>query len=156
MRRTAEFLAFVGAAALCIIVCNVMFFEGAVAFLAAMLVDTVVYSWSRRFPDETLSFFGILEFQSSYLPFVLMAWGATLRGVENVKFDLIANAIGHVLWFLADIVPHVLGVRPLSPGVFFDDLFHRLGLGQRGFGAGNNNNNENNVINNNENNIENQ
>jgi Derlin-2/3 len=135
MRRTAEFLTFVVAAAFCIIVANVLFFEGAVAFLAAMLVDTVVYSWSRRFPDETLSFFGLIEFQSSYLPFVLLLWGATLRGVENLKFDIIANCIGHLLWFLADVVPHVLGVRPLAPGEFITEIFHRLGLGRRGLGA---------------------
>lgn len=131
MRRTAEFLVFVLAAAACIIAVNVLFFEGAVAFLASMLVDVIVYSWSRRFPDERLAFFGLVEFNSSWLPYVLLIWASLLRGTETVHFDLIANGIGHVLWYLADVVPLVLGVRPLAPGGFLTDLFHRLGLGRR-------------------------
>jgi Derlin-2/3 len=115
MRRWGDFLAFVIAAGVLILLANVLLVEGAVAFLAAMLVDTVVYSWSRRFPDELLSFFGLVEFNSSYLPFVLMMWGATLRGFGNLKFDLVAMAIGHLLWFVSDILPHTIGVHLLSP-----------------------------------------
>ena len=143
MRRTAEFLIFVLAASACIIAVNVLFFEGAVSFLASMLVDVIVYSWSRRFPDERLAFFGLVEFNSSWLPYVLLIWASLLRGTDTVHFDLIANGIGHVLWYIADVVPLVLGVRPLAPGDFLTDMFHRLGLGRRHGGGGNLNHNNN-------------
>ena len=136
MRRTADFVAFLVAAAICLTVANVVFFEGAVAFLASMLIDTVTYSWSRRFPDEMLSFFGVLEFTSAWLPFVLVGWGATLRGVGHLKYDLLAMAVGHVLWFVGDVVPHILGVRPLTPGDFIAELFRRALGGRGGAAAG--------------------
>jgi hypothetical protein len=131
MRRSAEFLLFLIAASICVIAVNAIVFDGALAFLAHTLVDVVVYSWSRRFPDELLSFFGLVEFSSSYLPYVLVMWGATLRGFGALKVDIVAMVIGHVLWFVADVVPHVLGVRLLAPGDFITELLSRLGIGQR-------------------------
>ncbi len=135
MRRSLDFLTFVVAAAACILVANVLLFEGAVAFLAAMLVDTIVYSWSRRFPDELLSFFGVFEFSSSYLPFVLALWGAMIRGVGHLKYELVAIAVGHVLWFVADVVPHITGWRILAPGDTLVAIGNRVAAAFAGRGA---------------------
>eukprot|EP01063_Lacrimia_lanifica_P018884 TRINITY_DN25845_c0_g1_i1.p2 TRINITY_DN25845_c0_g1~~TRINITY_DN25845_c0_g1_i1.p2 ORF type:complete len:241 (+),score=93.67 TRINITY_DN25845_c0_g1_i1:62-724(+) len=83
-----------------------------IPFLSHSLVMMVLYVWSRRNPDEHLSFyFGLVTLSAPYLAFLLLGLGM-LFGSSPVA-DLIGIAVGHVFWYIEDILPRLLG-RPHS------------------------------------------
>lgn len=54
-----------------------------------------------------MNFFGLLNFQAPYLPWVLFAFSLLLG--NSVVFDLIGIIVGHAYYFLEDIFPHQRG-----------------------------------------------
>ncbi|CAF5193624.1 unnamed protein product, partial [Rotaria magnacalcarata] len=78
-----------------------------IVFLGSALTIMLVYVWSRRNPYVRMNFFGLLNFQAPYLPWVLFAFSLLLG--NSVIVDLMGIVVGHVYYFLEDIFPREQG-----------------------------------------------
>ena len=78
-----------------------------IVFLGSALTIMIVYIWSRRNPYVRMNFFGLLNFQAPYLPWVLFAFSLLLG--NSVIVDLMGIIVGHIYYFLEDIFPHQHG-----------------------------------------------
>lgn len=67
----------------------------------------LVYVWSRRNPYVRMNFFGLLNFQAPYLPWVLLAFSLLLGNA--ILVDLMGIAVGHIYYFLEDVFPNQSG-----------------------------------------------
>uniref|UniRef100_A0A7S1M5I4 Derlin n=1 Tax=Neobodo designis TaxID=312471 RepID=A0A7S1M5I4_NEODS len=110
--RTGEFVCLLLTAALTLL--GISYFVP-MMFLSQPLIMVILYIWARRFPDELLSIYGIFTVTSAYLPFVMCGLAYLINGGDAVRVDLYAIAVGHVLWYLADVLPQITGVHLLSP-----------------------------------------
>ncbi|KAK0055069.1 derlin-2-like [Biomphalaria glabrata] len=76
-------------------------------FLGSAFTIMLVYVWSRRNPYVRLNFFGLMNFQAPFLPWVLLGFSLLLG--NSVIIDLMGIAIGHVYFFLEDVFPQQQG-----------------------------------------------
>lgn len=76
-------------------------------FLGQAFTIMLVYVWSRRNPFVRMNFFGLLNFQAPYLPWVLLAFSLLLGNAVYV--DLMGIAVGHIYYFIEDVFPHQRG-----------------------------------------------
>lgn len=67
----------------------------------------LVYVWSRRNPFIRMNFFGLLNFQAPYLPWVLLGFSVILG--NTIWVDLMGMAVGHIYYFLEDVFPNQRG-----------------------------------------------
>lgn len=72
------------------------------AVLGPCLVFSLLYLWSRKHPDDPISFWGF-RFKGIHLPWVLTIFGI-LIGNSPIP-DLIGIAVGHVFFFLVEVMP---------------------------------------------------
>lgn len=72
-------------------------------FLGHAFTIMLVYVWSRRNPYIRMNFFGLLNFQAPYLPWVLLGFSLLLG--NSVIVDLMGIAVGHIYFFLEDVLP---------------------------------------------------
>ena len=70
--------------------------------LGGPLVFSLIYLWSRKNPDSPVSVWGF-RFQGSNLPWVFIAFNV-LTGNSPVP-DLCGLAVGHVYYFLVEVLP---------------------------------------------------
>lgn len=80
---------------------------GNIAFLGNAFTIMLVYIWSRRNPYVRMNFFGLLNFQAPYLPWVLLAFSLLLG--NSVAVDLMGILVGHLYYYLEDVFPHQVG-----------------------------------------------
>ncbi|XP_028396616.1 derlin-2-like [Dendronephthya gigantea] len=78
-----------------------------IVFLGQAFTIMLVYVWSRRNPYIRMNFFGLLNFQAPYLPWVLLGFSLMLGNAVIV--DLMGIAVGHVYYFLEDVFPEQPG-----------------------------------------------
>ncbi|GFR61644.1 derlin [Elysia marginata] len=76
-------------------------------FLGSAFTMMLVYVWSRRNPYIRLNFFGLMNFQAPFLPWVLL--GFSLLIGNSVIIDMMGIAIGHIYFFLEDVFPQQQG-----------------------------------------------
>lgn len=76
-------------------------------FLGQAFTIMLVYVWSRRNPYVRMNFFGLLNFQAPFLPWVLMGFSLLLG--NSIIVDLLGIAVGHIYFFLEDIFPNQPG-----------------------------------------------
>ncbi|CAG0923023.1 unnamed protein product [Notodromas monacha] len=76
-------------------------------FLGQALTIMLVYIWSRRNPFIRMNFFGLLNFQAPYLPWVLLAFSVLLG--NSVIVDVLGMVVGHLYFFLEDVYPNTRG-----------------------------------------------
>lgn len=76
-------------------------------FLGHAFTTMLVYIWSRRNPYFRLNFFGLINFQAPYLPWVLLGFSLLLG--NSVVVDLIGVIVGHIYYFLEDVFPNQRG-----------------------------------------------
>lgn len=76
-------------------------------FLGSAFTIMLVYVWSRRNPYVRMSFFGLLNFQAPYLPWVLLGFSLLLG--NSIIVDLMGIAIGHMYFYLEDVFPQQPG-----------------------------------------------
>uniref|UniRef100_A0A0K8TNX9 Derlin n=1 Tax=Tabanus bromius TaxID=304241 RepID=A0A0K8TNX9_TABBR len=72
-------------------------------FLGQAFTIMLVYVWSRRNTFVRMNFFGLLNFQAPYLPWVLLCFSMILG--NTVWVDLMGMAVGHIYYFLEDVFP---------------------------------------------------
>uniref|UniRef100_A0A6B2E4H3 Derlin n=1 Tax=Phlebotomus kandelakii TaxID=1109342 RepID=A0A6B2E4H3_9DIPT len=73
-------------------------------FLGQAFTIMLVYVWSRRNPSIRMNFFGLLNFQAPYLPWVLLSFSVILG--NTIWVDLMGMIVGHVYYFLEDVFPN--------------------------------------------------
>ncbi|XP_074777149.1 derlin-3 isoform X1 [Athene noctua] len=85
-------------------------------FLGQAFTIMLVYVWSRRNPYIRMNFFGLLNFQAPFLPWVLMGFSLLLG--NSIIIDLLGIAVGHIYYFLEDVFPNQRGGKKLllTPG----------------------------------------
>uniref|UniRef100_A0A3P8PE92 Derlin n=1 Tax=Astatotilapia calliptera TaxID=8154 RepID=A0A3P8PE92_ASTCA len=86
-------------------------------FLGQASTIMLVYVWSRRNPNVRINFFGLLNVQAPFLPWVLTGFSLLLG---SIIVDLLGIAVGHVYFFLEDVFPN-------QPGGFAWGEGQRLG-----------------------------
>jgi Derlin-2/3 len=92
-------------------------------FLGQAFTIMLVYVWSRRNPYVRMNFFGLLNFQAPYLPWVLLGFSLLLGNAVYV--DLMGIAVGHIYYFMEDVFPNQRGgFRILkTPHLMCDDFY---------------------------------
>uniref|UniRef100_A0A4W5N4L7 Derlin n=1 Tax=Hucho hucho TaxID=62062 RepID=A0A4W5N4L7_9TELE len=80
-------------------------------FLGQAFTIMLVYVWSRRNPYIRMNFFGLLNFQAPFLPWVLMGFSLLLG--NSIVVDLLGIGVGHIYYFLEDVFPNQPGGRKL-------------------------------------------
>lgn len=94
-----------------------------VPILGPSLCFMVVYVWSRRNPRVHMNFLGLFTFTAPYLPWVFLAFGLLLG--NNPIFDLLGIVVGHVYFYLADVLPHSTGIHIIRAPGFLKALLDR-------------------------------
>jgi len=91
---------------------------------ALNLIYFVMYTWSKRNPTTQMNIWGI-PVQGVYLPFAYLALNVFMG---HFYMDLLHGiAIGHIYYFLADVVPQLHGKDILHTPRFLIDQF---GIGE--------------------------
>uniref|UniRef100_U5EW22 Derlin n=1 Tax=Corethrella appendiculata TaxID=1370023 RepID=U5EW22_9DIPT len=91
-------------------------------FLGQAFTIMLVYVWSRRNPFVRMNFFGILNFQAPYLPWVLLSFSVLIG--NTIFVDLMGIAVGHIYYFLEDVFPNqVGGCKILKTPQFLKNIF---------------------------------
>jgi Derlin-2/3 len=117
--RTADFVMMFLFGGTCMII--FAFFVN-LLFLGQAFTIMLVYVWSRRNPYVRMNFFGLLNFQAPYLPWVLLGFSLLLGNAVYV--DLMGIAVGHIYYFMEDVFPNQRGgFRILkTPHLMCDDF----------------------------------
>jgi hypothetical protein len=76
------------------------------------LIMMIIYIWSRKNPDQQMSFMFGIRFQSFYLPWVLMGFNLLMGGFPLT--ELLGVLVGHVYFFLDSVYPATGGPRYLQ------------------------------------------
>ncbi len=74
-----------------------------IPLLGTPLIMSVIYVWSRNFPDQHIMLYGLVKIQSFYLPFAFLAISVLLG--QDLTPDLIGIVVGHLYWYLHDVMP---------------------------------------------------
>jgi Derlin-2/3 len=88
------------------------------------MVDYVLYIWSRRHPMMNVDLWGI-PMKSVYLPFGYLALNVAIG--SNVSPIIEGMVIGHIYYYLVDVVPRLYGTRVIRTPQILIDL---LGAGE--------------------------
>ncbi|XP_045600194.2 derlin-2 [Procambarus clarkii] len=116
--RTADFVLMMIFGGACMLICA-MFCS--LLFLGQAFTIMLVYVWARRNPFVRMNFFGILNFQAPYLPWVLLGFSVLLG--NSILVDLVGIAVGHIYYFLEDVFPaRSGGIRLLKTPRFLVQL----------------------------------
>ncbi|KAL0272068.1 UNVERIFIED_CONTAM: hypothetical protein PYX00_005181 [Menopon gallinae] len=82
-------------------------------FLSQAFTIMLVYVWSRRNPFIRMNFFGLINFQAPFLPWVLLGFSVLLGNAFWV--DLMGMVVGHIYYFIEDVFPNQRGGFKLLP-----------------------------------------
>ena len=92
------------------------------------ILYVIMYVWSRREPEALLNIFGF-KFQSLYLPWVYIAIRLLMGGA--ISLPLIGIAVGHLYFFLIEVLPGNNNIDMIRTPQFVVDLIQFLtGLSQ--------------------------
>lgn len=97
----------------------------------------VLYIWSKQHPQHRVNLFGVI-LSAAYLPYAYLLLGYVMNNGERIPVDILHGMfVGHIYFYLASIVPKVLGGRRsvLSTPILLVDLCNWLE--GRGVPAGN-------------------
>ncbi|XP_076040918.1 derlin 2 [Oratosquilla oratoria] len=117
--RTADFVLMMVFGGICMLV-TAMFCS--LLFLGQAFTIMLVYVWARRNPFVRMNFFGLLNFQAPYLPWVLLGFSVLLG--NSIVVDMVGIVVGHIYYFLEDVFPQQSGgIRILKTPRFLQQLF---------------------------------
>lgn len=92
-------------------------------FLSIMFANMLTYLYSRLGPNGFVNIMGIFTIQMRLLPLAFLALSYALNGVEVVKPLLFADLVGHMLWYLLDLLPRITGFSPFKVQRHLEELF---------------------------------
>ncbi|KAK9814204.1 hypothetical protein WJX72_002204 [[Myrmecia] bisecta] len=96
-------------------------------FLASPLVFMLLYVWSREFPTNNVSIWGLFNVQAFYLPFCFLGLNVMLGG--NWVADLLGILAGHLYYFLKVLHPAAGGQDLLKTPAFLTRWVQQAGIG---------------------------
>jgi len=100
-----------------------------VSLLGMGLIMAIIYLWSRKFPDQQMSFMFGIRFKSAYFPWVLIGFNFLMGGFPLL--EIVGVVIGHVYFYFEDIYPLATGGRRfLTTPQFLTNFFIQQGLQQ--------------------------
>ncbi|GFR43924.1 hypothetical protein Agub_g5060 [Astrephomene gubernaculifera] len=99
------------------------------AFFGSSVIYMIMYVWSRQFPDQQVSIFGLFTIQAFYVPFFFVAVDF-LQGFMPWD-DILGIVAGHLYFFLHDLYPVTSGRQLLGTPRFLQNLLAGWGVGQR-------------------------
>ncbi len=85
------------------------------------LVFFVMYLWCRRNPTVDVKIFGLIPTKAAYMPFFYLGASVVLGSDPRPLIE--GCLIGHLYYFLADVVPDVYGKTVLQTPKFLIDQF---------------------------------
>ena len=107
-----------------IVMCFVGHFMGQ-PFMAKPLLEYIIYLWSRKNPDAPISIYGF-RFKGINLPWVFLAISILLGSpVWNI---LCGIGVGHLFFFLNNILPNTHGTELFGMPNFLLDFFENDGV----------------------------
>ena len=113
--RTADFLAMIFFGATMMLLSTLLIDKfSTIKFLGHPLTFMMVYLWARD-PDNyhiRMSFFGVIQFNAPYLPWVLLLFSLVLG--NPVEMDILGIIVGHTYYFLDFVYPQVAELRGWS------------------------------------------
>lgn len=87
--------------------------------LSEPLLYVIMYTWSRREPEAMLNIWGF-KFKSIYLPWVYVAIRLVMGGA--ITEPLMGIAVGHLYYFLVDVMPTVHRINLIKTPKFCVDV----------------------------------
>ena len=72
---------------------------------------SLVYVWSKLEPDWDISIWGF-QIKSKFMPWAMMGFGVLTGG--SPFNDLIGVAVGHLYYFLTEVLPESHGHNPIK------------------------------------------
>lgn len=102
--------------------------------LSEPLLYMIMYVWSRHEPEAVMSMFGF-KFKSLYIVWVYMGIRLIMGG--SVVSPLIGVAVGHLYYFLVDVLPNTHGMTLIqTPRICVDMIAFATGKSQGVTGVG--------------------
>ena len=95
-------------------------------FLSEALLMSILYVWSRKFPDVNMTFMFGLRFKSQYLVWVLTIYHFILGA--PIWQDVIGIVCGHIYWFCADVLPRTHDVNVVGAPMLLQRLVPNTGV----------------------------
>eukprot|EP01041_Mallomonas_annulata_P010436 gene10436-21778_t len=83
----------------------------------------IMYVWCRREPEAITNIFGF-KFRALYLPWVYMALRVLMGG--DIVMMLIGVGVGHLYYFLVDVLPHTHGYNLIKTPKFCIDVIQYM------------------------------
>ncbi|MFN9941351.1 MAG: hypothetical protein ACK56I_17915, partial [bacterium] len=74
-------------------------------FLSPCLSSMMLYVWARRNPTVLMNFLEIIQVRAPFMPWVVLMF-LLLLGFSP-KFDLIGIVVGHLYFYIEDVVPKI-------------------------------------------------
>jgi len=120
--RRADYVWFIILGVILLLLSSVVYFQ---VLLAKGLSFYILYYWSRKNPTVQITFFFGIKFQGIYLPWCLMFFNMIQGGFPIG--ELIGVVIGHVYFFLNDVLPLTGGTQYTKTPQFVQDMIGRDG-----------------------------
>eukprot|EP01026_Neomeris_dumetosa_P015019 TRINITY_DN1562_c0_g1_i1.p1 TRINITY_DN1562_c0_g1~~TRINITY_DN1562_c0_g1_i1.p1 ORF type:complete len:285 (+),score=4.11 TRINITY_DN1562_c0_g1_i1:82-855(+) len=104
-------------------------------FFSSSTIFAVLYLWSRNFPNEVISLYGLVTIRSFYLPFAFA--GISLLFGKSPVHEIIGIVVGHIYYFLTVLYPQQSGGQSLlrAPQFLSQLLQQQFGIGSTGYPA---------------------
>ncbi|ORC91520.1 putative DER1-like protein [Trypanosoma theileri] len=88
-------------------------------YLSFVFCRSLTYLFCRLFPEQEVGLFGLLMLRVRLLPIVFLVIGTILDDMRGIKADIVANLVGHILWYLLEIFPRITKLHPLRLQHYF-------------------------------------
>ena len=105
-----------------------LFYEPFIIFSQALLFY-ICYVWSRKNPSASVSFWGV-PVGAPFVPWVMVVFKVLMGDV--IFLPLLGIAVGHLFYFLVDVLPDLHDIDLLHTPKFLVDMF---GWGTEGSGV---------------------
>lgn len=87
-------------------------------YLSNQFSKALVYLFGRLLPHQEASIFGLLTVQVRYLPLVFLLM-SVMFGEVGIGTEVMADLVGHILWYLLEIFPRITKIHPLRVQRYF-------------------------------------
>lgn len=96
-------------------------------FVASPLIFVLLYLYSRNFPTQNVSIWGLFTMQSFYLPFAFLAITIVVGG-DPIP-DICGIVVAHMFWYMTELYPAQGGPNLLKTPDWVKQLVANLGIG---------------------------
>ncbi|KAG2498945.1 hypothetical protein HYH03_003135 [Edaphochlamys debaryana] len=99
-------------------------------FMADSIIFMLLYVWSRQFPEQQVSIYGLFKVLSFYVPFVFVGIEFLMSG--GIPWSsCLGIVVGHLHYYLTVLYPAIGGPTLLTTPRFLKNLLADWGIGRR-------------------------